>query len=86
MYPLVNDWKKSMWTKLIAACFIVMIILGNIWLVQRFSLDAPPFWLQTCFVICTGASFVFGGALVAERLFLKVMKADEESDNDNPQI
>lgn len=86
MYQPANEWKKSLWTKLVALCFIILILLGNIWVVQRFSLDIPPFWLQTCFVICTGASFVFGAALLAERLIFKVMKADEESDNDNPQI
>ena len=83
--PAVN-WKKSLWTKLIAACFIGLIVIGNIWLVQRFSMDTPPLWLQTCFVAFTGGAFVCGAALLAEQLIVKVIKADEESDNDNPQI
>ena len=71
------NWKRSIWAKLIAVCFICLIVLGNIWLVQRFSLAQPPLWLQSCFVICTGASFVFGAALLAERLYLKVIQVDQ---------
>ncbi len=78
MLTSADSWKKSLWTKLIAASFIVMIVLGNIWLVQRFSSDLPPFWLQAGFTISIGASFVFGGALLAERLFFKVMRADQK--------
>ncbi|RYZ60453.1 MAG: hypothetical protein EOP07_00730 [Proteobacteria bacterium] len=83
MFQPTADWRKSIWTKLIAASFIVMIVLGNIWLVMRFSTETPPLWLQTCFVISIGASFVFGAALGAERLLIKLLKADEDSNDDN---
>lgn len=79
-------WKKSFWTKLIAACFIGLIVIGNIWLVQRFSMDTPPYWVQASFVFCTGGAFVCGAALLAEQLIAKVLKADEKSDDDKPQI
>ncbi len=78
-------WKKSFWAKLIAACFIGLVIVGNIWLVQRFSMDTPPYWIQAAFVFFTGGAFVCGAALLAEQLLAKVMKADER-DNDQPQI
>ncbi|RZA16477.1 MAG: hypothetical protein EOP10_24495 [Proteobacteria bacterium] len=85
---MVNHWHKSFWTKLIAACFIGLVILGNIWLVQRFSLDVPPVWIQTCFAGLAGAIFVFGAALGAEQLMAKFSAADanqivRENENGN---
>ena len=73
---MTQSWKKSFWTKLIAACFIGLVILGNIWLIQRFSLEVPPLWLQTCFVGLTGAVFVFGAALLAEQVMLRIGEKD----------
>jgi hypothetical protein len=86
-YLLERRWQKSIWAKLIAACFIGLIILGNIWLVQRFSLDVPPVWIQTCFAGLGGAVFVFGAALGAEQLMEKFAAADAKQaiseDRDN---
>lgn len=79
MFDPQMNWRKSVWTKLIAACFIGLIVVGNIWLVMGFSMATPPFWLQTCFVLLTGALFVFGAAFLAERLFLKITKVDDDS-------
>ncbi len=86
MFTPAEDWRRSLWTKLIAGCFIGLIIIGNLWLVQRFSIDVPPFWLQACFVILTGAIFVFGAALLAERLYLKVVSTDADDDKHDPEI
>lgn len=83
-----QSWKRSFWTKLIAVCFIGLVVLGNIWLVQRFSLDVPPLWLQTCFVGLTGAIFVFGAALLAEQLMQRIGESDqaqiEREDHEDP--
>ena len=73
-----QSWKKSFWAKMIAACFIGLVVLGNIWLIQRFSLDVPPLWLQTCFVGLTGAVFVFGAALFAEQIMLRIAEKDQD--------
>ncbi len=85
-----QHWKQSLWTKLIAACFIGLILLGNIWLVMAFSAKVPPVWLQTCFVSLAGAVFVFGAALGAEQLMRKISETDarqtarEDGDQDTP--
>ncbi len=74
-----KHWKKSMWTKLIAACFIGLILLGNVWLVMAFSAKVPPVWLQNCFVGLVGSVFVFGAALGAEQLLRAIMEKDRQS-------
>ena len=78
MFNPAPTWRKSVWTKLIAGCFIFQIIIGNIWLIQRFSVSEPPNWLQTCFITSIGALFVCGAALGAERLFMKIVRIDDE--------
>lgn len=70
-------WKKSIWVKYIAACFIGLIVLGNIWLVMRFSTSVAPLWLQTSFAVLTGAVFLFGAALLAEQFLRKLGEVDQ---------
>lgn len=44
-----TSWRKSIWSKVIAAGFIVMICLGNIWFVASLSGEGTPVWLQLLF-------------------------------------
>ena len=40
-------------TKLMAIGFIVLILLGNYWLVFIFSFQQPPWWLWDAFILCS---------------------------------
>ena len=71
------SWKRTLWAKLIAACFIGLIILGNIWLVESFRTKTPAFWIQVSFIILVGSLIVLGGVLGADILLRKVLERDE---------
>ncbi len=85
-----RHWRQSFWTKMIAACFIGLIVLGNIWLVLSFQSQIAPIWLQNAFVTLVASVFVFGAALGAEQIMRKIGDADSrqterEKQDDDPK-
>ncbi len=85
MYKPAKTWRKSIWSKFIAAGFIFQVLIGNIWLVQRFSMKEPPFWLQVSFIYSSGAIIAFGLALGAERYFVSLTRG-ENGDGDDAEV
>ena len=63
---LQGNWRNSVWAKLVAVSFVVLILLGNIWFVFAFLKDSPPVWVNTGFFLFVITSFVGGGGLLQQ--------------------
>lgn len=57
LYVIISEsvvhqkWRHSIWSKLSAAGFISLVVLGNIWFILGMSHPQAPHWLQLTFVV-----------------------------------
>lgn len=79
-----QDIRSSWWTKLIAIGFILLILMGNFWVVFLITGQAIPEWLQSGFMANIGFLVIcclgFGG-MVLWRLLRGRPAVDEDSNS-----
>ena len=71
----ITHWKRA-----VAACFIALIIIGNIWFVLRFSRKEAPFDLQIAVLIVLVLLVVSSLGMTVDA-FLKRPKEEDDSSN-----
>lgn len=47
---MAQNWRSSVWSKLSALGFIILVILGNIWFIEGLTGREAPKWLQILFL------------------------------------
>jgi tellurite resistance protein TehA-like permease len=71
----LNQWGK----KIAAIAFIVLILVGNVWLIYRFTGDLFPQWSIVLFASAVVAAFI-GGLLMIPELIWPSEITDEKQD------
>jgi hypothetical protein len=55
-----QDIRSSIWARLLALSFIVLILLGNVWFVLFVTGQRAPVWLYSILAGTMGSALLFG--------------------------
>jgi hypothetical protein len=86
MSDTITSRLKNFGKKIAAVAFIVLILIGNLWLIYRFTGGTFPQWSVMVFGAAVAAAFAGGVLMIPAAIWPPEIKDETDDISDNDKI